>query len=596
MNNPKSIYKTQPIMRFKSIFFILYFFVTITACKKDKAAVPTPTTPAPTLSSFIPTTAGAGTTVTITGTNFTGTSAVSFGGVAAAAFTVVNPSTITATIGAGATGSINVTTANGTASVAGFTFVSTPPPSTGLAFSIGGSTGNDYGKDITIDASGNMILASYFYGTVDFDPATGTTSRMANGAADVGISKYSGTGQLLWAISFGSPGVDIPHSVVTDAAGNIYTAGYFSGTCDFDPGAGTAIVTGWGGMAEGARDAFIIKFDASGNFLWVKTYANANTEENCFGIKPDNTGNVFITGVFQGTVNVAGISITSNGLQDVVIAKLNATNGNAIWAYNLGGAGQDEGSALDIDNTGNIIFSGYFSQSFDADPSAGVSTLSSAGSFDTYFLKFNSTGNLLGAYKFGGAGADIICPGGIAIDNSNNIYLCGNFTGTCNFGGASKTSNGGQDFFVAKYNNSGFFQSVITAGGTDGDQCHRLAIDATGNMYITGWFRNTTDFGNGKILTAQASGGGHDIYFGKYSPTGVCQWVHRAGGTVSGADELSLGTTVDFIGTDKIVLGGRFHGNDDFDPDPSNTKTLTSAGAGDIWLGIYNTSTGFLHK
>lgn len=583
-------------MRIKSIFFSLSFLVAITSCKKDNALVPVPTTPAPSVSSFTPTTAGTGATVIITGTNFTGATAVSFGGVAASSFTVVNATTITAIIGAGATGSTSVTTANGTASLAGFTFTSPPPLPTGLAFSIGGSAGNDYGKDITIDASGNMILASYFYGTVDFDPGTSIANRIATGAADVGISKYSVTGQLLWAISFGSPGVDIPHSVVTDATGNIYTAGYFSGTCDFDPGAGTAIVTGSGGIAEGARDAFVIKFDASGNFLWVKTYANANTEENCFGIKPDNAGSVFITGVFQGTVNVGGISITSNGVQDVVIAKLNATNGNAIWAYNVGGAGQDEGSALDIDNTGNIIFSGYFSQSFDADPSAGVSTLTSAGSFDTYFLKFNSAGSLLNAYKFGGAGADIVAPGGIAIDNSNNIYLCGNFTGTCNFGGTTKTSNGGQDFFVAKYNNNGIYQSVITAGGTGGDQCHRLAIDATGNIYITGWFRNTTDFGNSKVLTAQASGGGHDIYFGKYSATGVCQWVHRAGGAVSGIDELSLGTTVDFIGTDKIVIGGRFHGSDDFDPDPANTKTLTSAGAGDIWLGIYSTSTGFLYK
>ncbi|MEJ7611273.1 MAG: SBBP repeat-containing protein [Ferruginibacter sp.] len=488
--------------------------------------------------------------------------------------------------------------ATGTTVVPPPTTIPTVPPITpvGMAFSIGGAAGNDYGKDIAIDGGGNMIVASYFYGTVDFDPGTGINNRISLGTADVGISKYSSAGQLLWAVSFGSPGVDIPHSVTTDAAGNIYVAGYYSGTCDFDPGAGTTTVAGTGGTAEAARDGFIVKFNSNGSFAWVKTFANAGTEENCFGVDADDAGSVYITGVFRGTVSFDSYTLISNGVQDIVLAKLNAANGSTLWAYGMGGAGQDEGSAVEVDKTGNIIFTGYFSQSFDADPSLGISNLVSAGSFDTYFVKFNPAGTLAGANSFGGAGADIVAPGGIAVDNSNNIYICGNFTGTCNFGGALKTSNGGQDLFVAKFSNTGAFQSLISAGGLEGDQCHRVATDASGNIYITGWFRRTTDFGNGNVLSALASGGGHDIYFAKYSAAGSCQWVHRAGGTGSGADELSLGTTVDLVGNDKVVFGGRFHGSDDFDPDPAASKTLTSLGGGDIWLGIYNTANGYLFK
>ncbi len=578
----------------RSLNLILVATLLINSCSK-KDIISQPPLPAPNISSFTPMNAGNGTTVTITGSDLTGATAVSFGGVPATSFSVLNATTITAIVSGGASGNVSVTTPGGNTSLAGFTFSSSPPPA-GIAFGIGAAAGNDYGKDIAIDAAGNMILASYFYGTVDFNPTAATNNSVSNGAADVGISKYSSTGLLLWAVSFGSPGVDIPHSVTTDAAGNIYAVGYYSGTCDFDPGAGNTTVAGSGGTAEGARDGFIVKFDASGNFQWVKTYANSNTEENCFGVKPDNAGNIYVTGVFQGTVTLGGNSITSNGLQDVILAKLNAATGNALWTYNVGGAGQDEGSAVELDNAGNIIFTGYFTQSFDADPSAGTSTLTSAGSFDTYFIKFNPAGNMLGAYKFGGAGADIVAPGGIAVDNSNNIYICGNFTGTTNFGGAVKTSNGGQDWFVAKFNSSGAYQSYISAGGTEGDQCHRLAADGAGNMYITGWFRNTADFGNGKTLVAKATGGGHDAYIAKYSATGVCQWAYRMGGTVSGADELTLGTTVDLWSSDKVIFGGRFHGSDDFDPDPAAVKTLSSAGMGDVWLGIYNTATGYLFK
>lgn len=566
----------------------------LVSCKKDQ---PTPTTiPAPSVVSFTPTTAAQGETVTIAGTNFTGATMVSFGGTAATSFTIVSTTSITAVVGAGTSGIVSVTTPGGTTSLAGFVF-SNPPAQQAIAFSIGGAAGNDYAKHTVVDAGGNIILASYFYGTVDFDPSSSVNNKTAVGAADVGIAKHSSTGQLLWAINFGSTGVDIPHSVATDAAGNIYAVGYFSGNCDFDPGAGVSIVNGSGGnpaSQETNRDGFIVKFNSAGIFQWVKTYANANTEENCFGVKPDNSGNVFITGVFQGNVNVAGISLTSNGVQDVMVAKLDAATGNAAWAYGLGGVGQDEGSAVDIDNSGNVIFTGYFSQAFDADPSASTNTLTSAGGFDTYFLKFNTSGSLMAANKFGGGGADIVAPGGIAIDNSNNVYLCGNFNGTCNFGGTTKTSNGAQDFFVVKFNNAGVFQSVITAGGSEGDQCHRIAIDAAGNAYLTGWFRTTTDFGNGISLTAKASGGGHDIYFAKYNTSGICQWAHRAGGTVSGTDELSLGTSVALIGADKVLFAGRFQGTDDFDPDPTSLKTFTSNGAGDIWVGVYNTSTGYL--
>lgn len=124
-----------------------------------------------------------------------------------------------------------------------------------------GAAGQEYSKDIDIDNQGNIISAGYFYNTVDFDPSVGTNNRTSVGFADNYIAKYTSTGTLIWATSFGSTGIDIPHSVVTDNNNNIILTGYFSNTCDFDPSASVAVRT-----SNGGRDAYIAKYDANGNF------------------------------------------------------------------------------------------------------------------------------------------------------------------------------------------------------------------------------------------------------------------------------------------------------------------------------------------
>jgi hypothetical protein len=125
-----------------------------------------------------------------------------------------------------------------------------------------GAAGQEYSKDIDIDNQGNIVSAGYFFNTVDFDPSANTNYRTSVGFADNYIAKYSTNGSLIWVTSFGSTGVDIPHSVVTDNNNNIILTGYFSNTCDFDPGASVAVKT-----SNGGRDAYIAKYDSSGNSI-----------------------------------------------------------------------------------------------------------------------------------------------------------------------------------------------------------------------------------------------------------------------------------------------------------------------------------------
>jgi hypothetical protein len=451
-----------------------------------------------------------------------------------------------------------------------------------------GAAGQEYSKDIDIDNQGNIISAGYFYNTVDFDPSVGTNNRTSVGFADNYIAKYTSTGTLIWATSFGSTGIDIPHSVVTDNNNNIILTGYFSNTCDFDPSASVAVRT-----SNGGRDAYIAKYDANGNFQWVVTYG-ADSLDDAFNLAVDAQDNVYWTGVIEGTVTVGTSNFTTQ-VEDIVFGKISPT-GQILWVKQVGGSGIDEGSGIFVDNNGDIIHTGYFQNTVDFDPNAGVSNLTSSGSFDTYFGKYDTSGNLIWMKKIGGPGVDIGAPGGITIDNLNNIYIAGNAGVNCDYdpnaGTVTHIMNGTTDWFVAKYDNNGNHILSFTVGGTGQDQAHRLTTDNQQNIYVTGWFRISANFnpnGTAITLTGNCTGGGHDGYIAKYNSSGVCQWAKQFGGVVNGTDQLTLGTSVKLLNQQQVVFSGRFHGNNAFASIPLS-PTTNSNGASDMFICLLDSN------
>ena len=123
-----------------------------------------------------------------------------------------------------------------------------------------GGTSADYSIDIITDASGNVYTAGSFQGTIDFDPGVGVFNLTSNGTV---IQKMDVSGNFLWAKSLLGTGF---RSITTDASGNVYTAGIFTGTIDFDPGVGTFNIT-----SNGVITVFVQKMDSSGNFLCAKS-------------------------------------------------------------------------------------------------------------------------------------------------------------------------------------------------------------------------------------------------------------------------------------------------------------------------------------
>jgi hypothetical protein len=226
-----------------------------------------------------------------------------------------------------------------------------------------------------------------------------------------------------------------PQSIALDAAGNIYTTGYFQTTIDFDPGAGTHNLT-----AGEARDIFISKLDANGNFVWAMAMLGAGTcgacDDKARSIALDAAGNVYTSGFLRGTADFdpgpGTFNLTPATGGGFFISKLD-NNGNFIWAKTFGGAasGVADTGDMALDASGNIFITGAVYGTSDFDPGPGTITLASAGSSDIFICKLTINGDFVWANLFGAGSGDYAST--IDTDGSGNIYTAGVFNGTVDF-------------------------------------------------------------------------------------------------------------------------------------------------------------------
>ena len=379
-----------------------------------------------------------------------------------------------------------------------------------------GDTGSDKGNYVTTDNAGNVYVTGYFTGTVDLDPGTGTYYVSSSGTNDseIFVLKLDSSGNFLWAKAFGGTGNDSGHSLSIDSSGNIYTTGYFIGTADFDPGTGTQNLT-----ATGSGDFFVQKMDASGNFLWAKSFAGGSNDYKV-AITNDASDNVYIASRFIYTEDFdpgAGTyNLTSNGIWDAFILKLDAA-GNFLWAKSFGGTGWDAILSIKTDSSGNVYAAGYFEDTVDF--GSGVSQVSSTGGKDIFVKKMDASGNEFWTKTFGGTGEDIAFS--IFVDDDANIYTTGKFEDTVDFdpgnGTDQHTSAGNSDIFVQKLDNSGGYQWAVSFGGNNIDSGVAVQLNATSaNIYTTGYFFETADF-NPDAGTYNLTATGYGMFVHKMS-------------------------------------------------------------------------------
>ena len=368
----------------------------------------------------------------------------------------------------------------------------------------GPGNGYDWASAVAVDSDGNVYVTGE-------SPGSGTYS-------DYATIKYAAAGTLLWERRYNGPGNgdDCAYPLAVDSDGNVYVTGGSTGSST-------------------SYDYATIKYDTNGIEEWVARYNGAGCNANALAV--DSDGNVYVTGE----------SIGSGTGADYTTVKYNA-DGVEQWVayYNGPGNGGDYTYAVAVDGVGNVYVTGQ---------SLGIGTYS-----DYTTIKYDANGNEQWVARYNGPGNGYDYANALAVDTVGNVYVTGYSVG-----------NGtGSDYATVKYDTDGNEQWVArySGPGNSGDLAYALAVDAAGNVYVTG----------GSI----GIGTGNDCATIKYDAAGTQLWVARYNGPGNGYDA-AYALDTDEAGNIYITGGstGSGTGND--------CATIKYDAAGNqLWVAHYN--------
>lgn len=363
-------------------------------------------------------------------------------------------------------------------------------------------------------------------------------------------------GEQLWSARFGDGEQQIGYAVAVDAWENMLVAGSVSGSADFGGGVLTS---------AGQRDFFVAKFGPDGSHVWSKRFGDANDQYDP-AIAVDVAGDVILAGGLEGTIDFGGGALTHAGWGDVFVAKF-GSDGTHVWSKRFGDGDVQKANAVAVDASGNVIVAGILR----GVANFGGGSLTSAGINDVFVAKFTSAGAHVWSKRFGDASNQF--PTGVAVDASGHVAVAGTFQGTINFGGGSLTSGGDTDIFLATFGSDGAHLWSKRFGDASSQSAEAVAVDASGNLVLTGGFQGNANFG-GSALT---SAGGMDVFVARFGPDGNHLWSARFG---DGAVQLANGVAADASGN--AIIAGRLEGATDF-----GGGALTSAGGGDLFVAKF---------
>ncbi len=368
-----------------------------------------------------------------------------------------------------------------------------------------------------------------------------------------------------WARGMGGAEDENPHSIAVDKDGSVIAAGSFRQTVDFNPGTAVYNLT-----AADEADAFIVKLDVNGDFLWARGYGGIRNDW-VNSVAVDTSGNIYVTGIFVEKMDFGTVQLTSEGEEDVFIAKLDP-NGNCLWAKNIGSPGDEQGLSLDLDPWGNMIVIGNLTKGqVDMDPGAGTHIVDAGCLF---ILKLTTAGDFIWVKRIEDLYLENVGEM-LAVSNTGAIHIAGSYHSPVDFdparSGQVLTPVGGiGDAFVVKLDSAGNYEWARTMGGPDEDASFAVAVDKWGNVYTNGSFARTAVFGP---LTASSNNNSLDIFITRLDASGNFVWTKIVGGNWV---DRAFGIAVDEQGG--VYSTGGFNNVVDFNPgtNPADTFFLST--------------------
>lgn len=318
---------------------------------------------------------------------------------------------------------------------------------------------------------------------------------------------------------FGSVGIDLGISSVTDKLGNIYTVGSSNGSLT-------------NSKSISSFNSWITKHDSNGKKLWTRQF-NKPDANFAFDIAIDQQNNLYVSGYTYGNL----VQPRQGAVSDAWLGKFNS-NGTQLWLKQFGTDVINSSFSVDVTNQGNVVISGYTVKP-SKDGAAFLST------DDTWVAQYDSNGKRLWFSEFGTPASltnlDFDESYSVTASPDGSVYSSGWTLG--NLGGKNA---GLYDVWVAKHNSVGKLEWIKQLGSKDHEWAWDMDTDSQGNVYVTGW-----TLGN----LGGANKGSYDAFVAKYNPQGAKIWVKQFG---SAGDDNALGIN---IKNDSIFLTGMTNGN-----------------------------------
>jgi len=444
-----------------------------------------------------------------------------------------------------------------------------------------GNSGFDTAFDVALDNNGNVYVVGNIGKQVSIPDeiiVNGYKTSYINGH-DAFIAKYDSKGEHRWTKMLDGDFISASQ-ISIDKSGNLYVAGTFRGTCDFNPDDEVENRTSHKFKSADAVDIFVVKLNSMGQFIWATTFGGDNSiVKSYISMDIDRSSNVYIGGYAAGGMEFnleSGLEqYPASSRDDIFICKINSL-GNINWAKRWGSKCEDIAVASD----GMLYVTGCAHGISTLNKENGSIEINEDGKRRVYLWGLNPDGEFDSQWLWDTQDFTSWCR--LFLDKKDNLYLSAGFKGQfdVNPNGGEKliTATGSNDIFLAMFDKQGDFQWVKTFGGDDKNTTMDISVDRTGFVFIAGLYGGNGDFNPGNGTAEMTAVHKTDPFLSKFTRDGDYKWSRSWKGDGK--------VTVFSITTDpngNVYMSGRYTKTIDFAPGPTN-DTQTAVGKSDAFL------------